>query len=1249
MATVEELLSVIQKYGGKYSLSEKAKALGGDRVGALLWEARAQGVETMEYANNVLHLHPGAPELWDAEAFCALITELQKHHPDGHFQNSATGWCSNYFGGTSGIREMLAEKKEDASFAEAMTARWRSLPPFWGQAIAFYLVLNGMMSQAELTDDELIALATVRLEHSGLYPYEKWTAAVDAQRWGRALARAAAAPDLFSLDKNERLLELLPYATPDELLIALGRTSYYITATFLNELEKGAGGAEGADDDWAEQALAALPDDNRQQPRRALLALTLRRCAAGSRTPPTFVDAAVAVALSNEEISSYSGLYPLLLILPPERLGPLLLAAKPLHWDLLFACPTELVAAGIVERIAGSVNLRGVPHKMQTWEPGTPPKSWALYEMRSLVLPHAVAALEAAPKSPNRQYLLQALVIAGMPAEVGRLSAYLTDADKAVRELAIAGVTAAGGDATAALLKPLLNAGKKEPRLAAAEAMAGMEPHPAIYEMAQARLQKERVKAVKGLLESVRPPADEAAGALAAALLASQGAAWADHTGDPQALMAAFWSAYIALYKDKRPDLGDRTLFQSWRAALAVMEDTPDALEHGLKVLDSHQYGAHAVLDALDAHLGDALLPALEARLPRKWPARPAEMGRKGGGCRSAAVVGWLAQQPLERAGPAVLTALASPDVDTRSAATTHLTAQGAAALPTLSAGMHHARAPVRAACVAILDGLRLPESLPALEAALESHPDDKALKTLIAAMRITELSIDAFPEAAAGDAALDKALAGLPQPAWGWRVAAEALPKLSWASGAPLSADTQSWFLSTLGQETLENWETKLNAVRGRLDDDACQAALTALLAEVREHIPYFAQKASESIQSRWMRVNCYKGRYAFACGLLGDDAVMDDMARQLEFLVGDKHGSWGRDAMNALARRGTPAAIRGLEWASRRAGSGTIKRRSGDMLVTMTGWRGISLGELLDEALSEMGFDLEGKQSFDYGGRVLTLQLTAENTLTISDETGKTLRSLPKARKGDDEAAVKIAKKTISTLKKSLRSTHTGQKKRLESYLASQRVWRPGVWRARFLEHPLMRAYSRTLIWEGLDASGASTGAFVDTESGDLMDAELNEVALPTGGVRLLHPLNADAEALAAWAEVLDDNEIIPFFDQLGRRLFRDGDYPETDALLFMKLPTPMAGPFMGSSERCGYKPGPREDGGNIYRTVKQLGRYTLTLHHDGYWPQGKDWEFELRSVGVTLDDAKLDWRSLPPVLRSEIVLDLHRVTGA
>ena len=1244
---LDVLVKTLEKHGASWQVGDKLKALGNrEEIALSLWAARKAKRTTLKDGNNTLYHYVGAGPAWNADDLFEVVVELEQHFPLGAFSGSAIGWVHALPGSADGLVRMLEEKKGDAAFGAAMRARWASLPRYWGTTVAYCLVLHGQMPAEEVPDDVMRAVARVRLEKNDLVDYPRWRSLVPQARWRAALASVLLGPDPLTIGSDEALAEALPAVPLVDVPRALSRlpTNYSFSPQLSGEpitnFPKGEPLAvldDVLDRPWLEDAIAQTESSPSPQPRNALLRTYARRCLADQVVMSPRIDGALAAFLdlyAIPEQSALDGIRAALSTLPTERLEPLILRAKRDQWALISACPTQAVVDHAVDRIATLVDparlpylpwdqQRHAPSRLAHWRPSQGAAAcWSAPLGASVVAP-ALAALTRPKLSAHARHLCIVLLsVAASPDALPVLFDALEARDEALRSVALDGLSRLGAEACLPQLGSRVRDRKKDTREAAARCLASLPARTDLHALAAAQAKVERVASIKAVLETVRPPqgAEGTESSLADRLIASDGAAWSSHSGDVGELIEAFRIALSNRFRDREVNEKD-PLCAAWTAAFAAHHAAPLAAELMLELAVAAG-GRSGIRVVLDAH-APTVARAFEARVGAGWPGRLPEFGARPTAWSLSHALAWLGEQPLTISGPSWVAALGAHQKE-RAFAVQTLTDAKAAALPHLAEGLVHAQIAVRRGALEVLDALRLPASLPALRAAALAYPKETATRALIAAMEAAQVNLEALPVGASGDAMLEAALASLPSPPWSWEAGFETLPTLQWRGGGAMGEAAARWFLAAIGQETEKQREPKLPAIRERLTDASCAAVLTAL---------------------RMGKPVVLVGKHAFAASLLGDDAALDQVARDLEMVVGIASGRHGRDALDGLTRRGTPAAVRALEWANRRSGSNTMRRRSGEALSVLAGWRGLSVPELLDEALSEFGFDAQGEQSFDFAGRQLTLKLGRDNALELFDANGHPLKALPAARKGDDAAVVAERKKAFSALKKALGAAHASQRRRLESYLAAQREFFASAWQARFLGHPLMRTYARALLWEAIDEGGRSQATFMVTES-DLMNVELEAVTLdPSWRIRLAHPVHLGPEAIARWSEIFADNEVLPIFLQLSRPTFA----PVSSEALLDELTSATSGTWMGAMDRCGYEQGPRGDGGNIYSTVRTLLRHQVTIEHQGYWPSDATWSFQVERIVVTEDGKVVPFEALSAVMRSELAYDLRRLTGA
>ena len=102
-------------------------------------------------------------------------------------------------------------------------------------------------------------------------------------------------------------------------------------------------------------------------------------------------------------------------------------------------------------------------------------------------------------------------------------------------------------------------------------------------------------------------------------------------------------------------------------------------------------------------------------------------------------------------------------------------------------------------------------------------------------------------------------------------------------------------------------------------------------------------------------------------------------------------------------------------------------------NQLAERKGW---TKDELSDRTIPWCGFTEKDKIVLDYGTRQFTAILDKDFNFILSDSAGKTIKSLPEARKEDDEEQVKVTKKLFTDAKKQLKQVLTLQKERLFSF---------------------------------------------------------------------------------------------------------------------------------------------------------------------------------------------------------------------
>ena len=424
-------------------------------------------------------------------------------------------------------------------------------------------------------------------------------------------------------------------------------------------------------------------------------------------------------------------------------------------------------------------------------------------------------------------------------------------------------------------------------------------------------------------------------------------------------------------------------------------------------------------------------------------------------------------------------------------------------------------------------------------------------------------------------------------------------------------------------------------------------------------------------------------KGLLAFAAGM--DDGELAGLVRAY---MRDNPGRRAQfDALvHCLYANGRDRALQVLLDVSRRHKMAGIQATAAALVRQIASERGWSAEELADRTVPTAGFDADGLLRLSYGQRDFTGRLTPDFKIEVSDETGKTRKSLPPARAGEDAEAVRAAKKRLSAARKEAKEVLTLQSERLYEAMCASRTWSAPEWRELLAGHPLMGRLVTRLIWtaappggetaaaedSGRDATGdagsaatagsgvsgeiSSAGAiltFRPAEDGALIGADDAVVELDERmRVGLAHRVQLADEEAAAWRQHLADYGVEPLFDQLsataprvaeGQMEMRDlqGHMTDTFAL-------------RGAAVKRGYKRGEVMDAGTFYDYVKGFAALGLSavLGFTGSWVPEDKIPCATKGLSFTRGDDDYEYEipltEVPPVLLAECRADYEALAA-
>ena len=532
------------------------------------------------------------------------------------------------------------------------------------------------------------------------------------------------------------------------------------------------------------------------------------------------------------------------------------------------------------------------------------------------------------------------------------------------------------------------------------------------------------------------------------------------------------------------------------------------------------------------------------------------------------------------------------------------------------------AKAENRTAAAQWIARLKIAEATPALEAALKKEKNDGAAGALMSALEILGVPVERFLDRKqlAKDAV--KGLAkGVPGDLeW---MPFTSLPRVTWAdTGEVIPAEVVQWLI-------VQSFKLKAPEPGGVLRqycrhmrvadrESLASALLTAWLVEDVRSIPYKeaderarqeAPGLHQSMQNHpdFYDTSPFKG--------LSEQQLHERLLQgHLKTPVGSAISSKGILAVVAACGGSdiAPMAHRYLkEWYGTRAAQGKVliqmlawvehptatqlvlsigsrfrtkgfqeeATRQAQLLAERRGW---TLDELSDRTIPLAGFDESGLQAIEYPQRKFNARLTAELEIELSTEEGRTITSLPDARKDEDESVVKEAKKQLATARKEIKGVLQLQKERLYEALCTQRSWRFDDWDLYLNRHPIVRYYCQQLVWRGEWPGKVAT--FRPLEDGSLAGVDGDAITLDSQArVSIAHDTNVTPEVVRAWVPHFKDFKVTPLFQQFGKAMYSlPADRRESLELNDFQGHLVEAFLLRGRANKLGYVRGSAEDAG-------------------------------------------------------------------
>ncbi|MFY1634743.1 DUF4132 domain-containing protein [Solwaraspora sp. WMMB335] len=257
---------------------------------------------------------------------------------------------------------------------------------------------------------------------------------------------------------------------------------------------------------------------------------------------------------------------------------------------------------------------------------------------------------------------------------------------------------------------------------------------------------------------------------------------------------------------------------------------------------------------------------------------------------------------------------------------------------------------------------------------------------------------------------------------------------------------------------------------------------------------------------------------------------ALVETMLRRLPD-VGPACPKVANAAVGVLGRVDSEVALAQLARLSARVTyKGTLNEIDKALDVRATAL-GVGRDEIEELAVPDYGLSGVGRHEVTVGGCRVELTFgPSAAALAWHNESGRPVKSPPAAVRRDHPQAVA----DLKALAKEITGMLVAQSARLDRMFLAQRGWTLTGWRERYLDHPLVGALARRLIWL---VDGVPCGWAGDTLR-TVDDAPV--AAADDAPVQLWHPIGRPVPEVVAWRDWLERHRIVQPFKQAHREVY-------------------------------------------------------------------------------------------------------------
>ncbi|HEY7154344.1 MAG TPA: DUF4132 domain-containing protein, partial [Gemmataceae bacterium] len=248
----------------------------------------------------------------------------------------------------------------------------------------------------------------------------------------------------------------------------------------------------------------------------------------------------------------------------------------------------------------------------------------------------------------------------------------------------------------------------------------------------------------------------------------------------------------------------------------------------------------------------------------------------------------------------------------------------------------------------------------------------------------------------------------------------------------------------------------------------------------------------------------------------------------------VGPRLVSLGNACVTALGMMPGLPAIGQLAILKTKVKSGSAQKEIEKAFTASAAREQLPRDEIEELAVPSYGLESVGlrRETFDDYQAELLVDGTTASLHWLKD--GKPLKSAPAAVKKDHAEEFKELQASI----KDINSMLPAQRERLDTLFLARKNWPLAIWKERYLNHPLIGAIARRLIWSFAHKDRTNTGIWHGERLVDANDKPLNLNDKTI--VSLWHPIDQTMDDILAWRDWLERREVVQPFKQAHREVY-------------------------------------------------------------------------------------------------------------